>query len=828
MDDPSGWNQGRLGSLIAAIALLILAGCGDGGGSTPASPAPSPAPVTPMSVSGTVRSGGDPAAAVEGAVVRATNLGTGQMDGEARTDSGGAYRIEGLRGDRYAIEVTPPSGFLSVAPAIISRPATGELEFSVDFSLIPHLPPAPAVTALPAGELIRRAANYFDLEGKTVAFTPEPGTAGTYSVGVASLSWENPGLGAAGGVSRTVGDGQAVDLPFPFPFAGRTWNRLYANRTGSVTFQQAEGTHRDPWKAASVTGAASAIDARSTVGLETMIAALWLDYDHATISLDSAPSRVMVTWRARRRVSVNEHGHGPLGDNLFQARLYPSGVIELAFRAVAEQDGIVGLFHGVNPTGRTLDLVADPSGDVTLEVLDIRAIEWVDNGTTLIARMTLAADVPERVDVGDIEYRIFLDFGDYDCAIGLEVSASGRRAFSWCDPGPSTIIARVHGATIEIPVSRTFLLSHADRFAWDADAVWWGRDKYDQLSERSDVDVRELDFDLSTLRGAVAGNTFEVFHYPVMLTGIRPVLTYVHQRAPADAEIAVTFTDFRFDDFIVSSYGSGPINTTARGIGESLADPSPGDEFGSEKLLTSMRVAFIGAPAFGYANASQGYALRNYAPGIGWIAHEAVHRWAAHLRFRNPRSRRVENLFGDGCECHWNDYLHQPVVYPVWPGYSSGRYPEGSLMGNKLWTDNGDGTFTVEAPDVWPAGLTALDLYVMGLIPADEVPDTFLLTDVEGTRTRLSTGDTVRATKVPVRIEDIVAAMGPRVPAADTAQKEFTLGIYLLHEDGRPPRPELLERARAISMEVPEYFARATGGRMRVVPVGSPAAAQRR
>ena len=76
---------------------------------------------------------------------------------------------------------------------------------------------------------------------------------------------------------------------------------------------------------------------------------------------------------------------------------------------------------------------------------------------------------------------------------------------------------------------------------------------------------------------------------------------------------------------------------------------------------------------------------------------------------------------------------------------------------------------------------------------------------------------TVRATKVPVRIEDVIAAMGPRAPAADESRKEFRLGVYLLH-DGLTPRPDLLQRARGISAAVAEYFFRATGGRMLVVP----------
>ena len=141
-------------------------------------------------------------------------------------------------------------------------------------------------------------------------------------------------------------------------------------------------------------------------------------------------------------------------------------------------------------------------------------------------------------------------------------------------------------------------------------------------------------------------------------------------------------------------------------------------------------------------------------------------------------------------------------------------------MGGKVWMDNADGTFTwVNLEAGLPRGLSALDLYVMGMIPAAQVPDTFLLRDVEETETR----GRFKATKVPVRIDDIVAAMGPRVPAADASRKEFRLGVFLLHEDGRPPRADLLQRAQTITTSISDYFAVATGGRMRLVPTVSTA-----
>ena len=129
---------------------------------------------------------------------------------------------------------------------------------------------------------------------------------------------------------------------------------------------------------------------------------LWADYGDTTISVDATPDRVVITWQVVRPTPDNEAGHEPLGENLFQARLYPSGVIELAYRTVSERDGIVGLFHGLSTRGRTLDSFEDPAGDVANAALDIVRIEFVDNGSTVLARITLAGDVPTVMHDGEI------------------------------------------------------------------------------------------------------------------------------------------------------------------------------------------------------------------------------------------------------------------------------------------------------------------------------------------------------------------------------------------------------------------------------------------
>lgn len=777
-----------------------------------------------MTVSGTVRTTGDSASAVQGAVVRATNPKAGTVDGEATTGTDGAYRIGGLPGDRYSIEVTPPSGYGWVPPVHVDRPESGDPEVTADFALPESM--AGGVRTMPAGRLILKRANHFDLEGKTLRFTPNE--AGGYSLAVSSLEWEEPGRGPAVITHEVQVDGYyyyghqddwVVELPFPFPFAGRTWMRVHANLNGHLSFQRpGSESWREhfPWADGTMRSVAAGIDTRATAGLEDMIAALWAIYGDTVVSIDSTPARVAITWRAVRPTPGYSFRE-PLGENLFQARLYPSGVVELAYRRVAERDGLVGLFHEQGARGDVLDAVEDAGGDVTESVLDITSVELVDTGSTVLARITVAADIPERVTDGLIGYRFFYDFGDYSCNAELLVTENGREPYGGCGADPRSVAYRVRGATVEMPISK-ILLHGTDRFSWDADTGWWRGEEseWDSIAEGGAVDVGAPERDLSAMEGPLAGNVFEVFHYPVFPKVQEHMTSYIYERAPTDDEIAVVFTDFRFDDLFGHGRAGGAINAAPQGIYERQPSPDRGHRFRSEALLTTMAPQFIGGANFWReTGVSEGHRFRNFAEGVWWIAHETTHRWVAYLRFRNPLSGEIESLRTDGA--HWSNFLHAPEMHPVWSSFSDERYLPASVNGGSVWADNGDGTFTRQN-STGPAflefaeGLSALDLYAMGMIPPEEVPDTFLLRPAEGTEA----WGTIEATKIPVRIEDIIAAMGPRVPAAAESRKEFRLGIYLLH-DRRSPRPDMLERARGVARAVVEYFHVATGGRMRVI-----------
>jgi len=153
--------------------------------------------------------------------------------------------------------------------------------------------------------------------------------------------------------------------------------------------------------------------------------------------------------------------------------------------------------------------------------------------------------------------------------------------------------------------------------------------------------------------------------------------------------------------------------------------------------------------------------------------------------------------------------LQAPVAFPYQ------RPVEASTLGGGVWQDNLDGTYTqlrdgyfVPAP-----GYSYLDLYLMGLISAAEVPDFFLLQNLVAVGKDKNGKRIFKGDRIKVTIQDVIAAEGPRVPDFEHSQRKFNTGIVVLVEHGHTPSSELLERADGIRQQWIEYWKTTTGGR---------------
>lgn len=184
------------------------------------------------------------------------------------------------------------------------------------------------------------------------------------------------------------------------------------------------------------------------------------------------------------------------------------------------------------------------------------------------------------------------------------------------------------------------------------------------------------------------------------------------------------------------------------------------------------------------------------------LAHEVAHRWLAFFDVRNHRGEISDELLGRGM-AHWSFFLDT----------------DASVMEGNDISDLAGGSFrTVGAM----SGYSRLDLYAMGLVGESEVPTFFYVEspmNVSPSRERESAPTlnvTFNGTRRDVLIQDIVAANGPRVPSTAEATRLHTQAFIYVVGAGRTAGADQIDKLDRIRRQWEQFFAQATGGRMRV------------
>lgn len=188
--------------------------------------------------------------------------------------------------------------------------------------------------------------------------------------------------------------------------------------------------------------------------------------------------------------------------------------------------------------------------------------------------------------------------------------------------------------------------------------------------------------------------------------------------------------------------------------------------------------------------------VRNDTRGIGAQLLDSGGAFGSRARLQGVVHYPPENLFdlAEPASVHeighrWANYLTLPVLRegrPHWPfsdlaygiiGYS-GVGGQGLEFPYRL-RRQADGTYLVEAAGGRSTVFNDLELYVMGLVPASAVGEHVVFLDKSQLAT-IRNGAILRGPLQIVRIGDIVAADGPRVPATAAAQKSFRLATLVL------------------------------------------------
>lgn len=201
---------------------------------------------------------------------------------------------------------------------------------------------------------------------------------------------------------------------------------------------------------------------------------------------------------------------------------------------------------------------------------------------------------------------------------------------------------------------------------------------------------------------------------------------------------------------------------------------------------------------------------------------ELGHRWGAFVHFKEEgaTTTRSDHLGRD--ESHWSFFMN------------SGASP----MEGNAWLEGSEGTTFASRTHQSNYAYHALDLYLMGLVPAAEVEPFWFIEQPDlsalggfGRRVNRETGPlydrqvTIGGVKKTVTIEDVIRAEGNRSPTAARSPKNFKIGFVLVVRRSQQNDRALMDHFDTVLDDVVSGWERATGNRatLEVVSAGPPA-----
>ncbi len=255
-------------------------------------------------------------------------------------------------------------------------------------------------------------------------------------------------------------------------------------------------------------------------------------------------------------------------------------------------------------------------------------------------------------------------------------------------------------------------------------------------------------------------------------------------------------TDFDFDLGDAFAFYL-PLRNDADGIGFDPGVSPLTADIGSQRIqgllnLSNVSTQYPASPVTRFLGA-------NHALSV--MGQEQGHRWLAYVGY--PGANPALLLGRD--DAHWSFFLSIPS------SISSQAAPRSSSAEGNVWRDNGNGTFTsINLID----GFSRLDQYLMGLRPAADVPDTFVITNPSGTPATRETNPfpnvTVNGGRQTITINQILQANGARIPDSTTAPKNFRAAVVLLTQQGAQASQATIDKVTLYRLAWESYFRQST------------------
>lgn len=253
----------------------------------------------------------------------------------------------------------------------------------------------------------------------------------------------------------------------------------------------------------------------------------------------------------------------------------------------------------------------------------------------------------------------------------------------------------------------------------------------------------------------------------------------------------VMFTDFgvRADDGAIAYHIT--VQNEVRGIGKPVYDGSR--FFGSRGRLAGF--VNMGGEIQYDSNVTRPSFWNTYSP-TDILAHELGHQWLVGVTFIDSQGSTNRDLLGRG-NAHWNFYFDSDLSF---------------MEGNEI-RDDGNGRFTTLSKR---ATFNPLDRYLMGFIPANQVPEKFFVEVTSGgpdeSTVPVQPGESFLGNRIDISMDQILASLGNRNPSVTQSQKSFRIGFIVLVKSGEQPSQETVDKVKRIVAAIKGLFSRTTGG----------------
>ncbi|MBI1765222.1 MAG: hypothetical protein HYR56_27735 [Acidobacteria bacterium] len=273
--------------------------------------------------------------------------------------------------------------------------------------------------------------------------------------------------------------------------------------------------------------------------------------------------------------------------------------------------------------------------------------------------------------------------------------------------------------------------------------------------------------------------------------------TFLQNHANRDAyDFIYVMTDFYYD-LSGAQAAYLPVRNEVSGIGLNTFDNDPNGALGARRIQGIISLSNISAL---YPDSPVARFLGAYNV-CGVLAQQTGQRWLAAARTTGSDAKV---LLGRD-EANWSTFFNTES------GMSSPAARRSSVMEGNYWEEISGGRYMSNS---LADGYSQLDQYLMGLRPANQVGDSFVLTNLtsNGGVDRafgVRAGIVVTGTRQPVTVNDIVAANGGRSPDVNAARKNFRAAFVLVTRSAQAST-ETITKINRLRLAFESYFAQAT------------------